>query len=74
MAANEPRSYREAFVWVFEAVRPHVKAIAVEPGALDRETLRIRPDLVVCDRATPHGGRRRTLLDPASRGRRGAGG
>lgn len=53
LLANKPRSYREAFARVFEEVRPRVEAIAVEPGALDREALRLRPDLVVCDRVTP---------------------
>lgn len=53
LLANKPRSYREAFARVFEEVRPHVESIVVEPGALDREALRLHPDLVVCDRATP---------------------
>jgi hypothetical protein len=53
LVANEPRSYRETFARVFEALRPHVEAIAVEPDALDREALRLRPDLVVCGRVTP---------------------
>ncbi|HEX6710139.1 MAG TPA: hypothetical protein VF068_07380 [Rubrobacter sp.] len=53
LVANEPRSYRETFARVFEALRPHVEAIAVDPDALDREALRLRPDLVVCGRVTP---------------------
>ena len=51
--ANEPRSYREAFARVFQALRPHVEAIAVDPDALDREALRLRPDVVVCGCVTP---------------------
>lgn len=53
LVANEPRSYRETFARVFQALRPHVEAIAVDPEALDREALRLRPDLVVCERVTP---------------------
>ncbi len=53
LVANEPRSYREAFVHVFRALRPHVESIAVDPDDLDGEALRLRPDLVVCERVTP---------------------
>ena len=53
LVANEPRSYREAFAFAFRTLRPHVEAIVVEPEALEREALRLRPDLVVCDRVTP---------------------
>jgi len=53
LVANEPRSYREAFTRVFQTLRPHVESIAVDPNALDREALRLRPDLVVCRRVTP---------------------
>jgi hypothetical protein len=53
LVANEPRSYREAFTQAFQALRPHVESIAVDPDALDREALRLRPDLVVCERVTP---------------------
>lgn len=53
MVANEPRAYREAFAYSVEAVRPHVEAIAVESDILDREVLRLRPDLVVCAHVTP---------------------
>jgi len=52
LLANEPRMYREAFAVSFAAARPNVGTITVEPGALDREALRLRPDLVVCNRAT----------------------
>lgn len=53
LLANEPRAYREAFAGGFAALRPHVEAIVVEPDVLDREALRLRPELVVCDRITP---------------------
>lgn len=53
LLANEPRAYREAFAASFAARRPHVEAVAVEPDALDREALRLRPELVVCDHVTP---------------------
>ena len=53
LVANEPRSYREAYTHAFQALRPHVESIAVDPDALDSEALRLRPDLVVCGRVTP---------------------
>jgi hypothetical protein len=53
LVANEPRSYREAFAFAFRTLRPHAEAIVIEPEALEHEALRLRPDLVVCDRVTP---------------------
>jgi CheY-like chemotaxis protein len=74
LVANEPRSYREAFAFAFRTLRPHVEAIVVEPEALEREALRLRPDLVVCDRVTPAVAAITRLLDGTPRGGRGAGG
>ncbi|HET7479025.1 MAG TPA: hypothetical protein VFJ72_05875 [Rubrobacteraceae bacterium] len=53
LVANEPRSYREAFTAAFQALRPHIESIAVEPEDLEQETIRLRPDLVVCEHITP---------------------
>ena len=69
LVANEPRSYREAFTRVFQALRPHVESIAVDPDALDREALRLRPDLVVCGRVTPMVETVARCWSSASRGR-----
>ncbi len=48
LVANEPRSYREAIAFVFRALRPSIRVIEVEPGNLDREVERLKPELVVC--------------------------
>lgn len=53
LVANEPRSYRETFTAAFQALRPHIESIAVEPEALEQETIRLQPDLVMCERITP---------------------
>ena len=45
-------SYREAISLVLAALRPDAEIHAAEPGYLDRETRRQRPDLVVCSEAT----------------------
>jgi hypothetical protein len=52
LVANELRSYREAFARVFHELSPHIEARAIEPQNLEREALRVRPDLVVLDRIT----------------------
>lgn len=53
LVANEPRSYRETFGRVFRVLRPNVETIVVEPENLEREVLRLEPDVVICDRVTP---------------------
>ena len=52
LVANEPRSYREIFAAAFRHLRPRTEARAVEPRDLDGEAVRVRPDLVICDRVT----------------------
>ena len=53
LLANEPRLYREVLAETFQGLRPQFEACAVEPQELDQEVLRVRPDLVICDRVTP---------------------
>lgn len=48
----ELRSYRESIAAVFRTLRPHVEVFEAEQEDLDREVLRLRPDLVVCSRVT----------------------
>lgn len=52
LMANEPRSYREAFVSVLRTLRPNTEVIEVDPEELDPGIERYRPDLVVCSRIT----------------------
>jgi hypothetical protein len=53
LLANEPRLYREVLAETFQRLRPQLEACAVEPQELNQEVLRVRPDLVICDRVTP---------------------
>jgi hypothetical protein len=53
LVANDPRSYREAFGRAFLILRPNVETVIVESETLDREVLRLEPDVVICDRVTP---------------------
>ena len=48
VVANEPRAYREAIATVFQALRPLVVVIDVEPVHLDQEVLDRTPQLVIC--------------------------
>ena len=52
MVANEPRSYRETIACVLAELRPKVEVLTVEPRDLERELLRVLPQLVVCSRVT----------------------
>lgn len=52
VVANEPRSYRQLLAGVLQRLRPGALVSEVEPGELDGEIERIRPDLVVCSRLT----------------------
>ncbi len=47
IVANDPRAYREAITGAFQLLRPHATVLAIEPAALDREVVRLRPHLVV---------------------------
>lgn len=53
VVANEPRAYREAAVEVLAQLRVEVEFILVEPQKLEETVLRLLPDMVVCDKATP---------------------
>jgi len=53
LVANEPRSYRQAFAFAVRTLRSYFEVVEVEPEFLDREMLRFRPDVVVCDQVTP---------------------
>ncbi len=48
VVANEPRAYREAIATVFQALRPLVVVIDVEPVHLDQEVIDRSPQLVIC--------------------------
>lgn len=52
LVANEPRSYRQAFTFAIRTLRSYFEVIEAEPEFLDREMLRFRPDVVVCDQVT----------------------
>ena len=53
LLTNEPRSYREAIAGTFRALKPNTQVFVAEPEELDAEVERLRPQLVVCSRATP---------------------
>lgn len=53
LVANEPRAYREVTAEVLGQLRPDVEFMLVEPGGLEEEVLRLQPDMVLCDEATP---------------------
>lgn len=52
LIANDLRSYREAVAEAFRQLRPECEVFEVEAGDLNREVLRLRPDLVICSQAT----------------------
>lgn len=52
LVANEPRSYREAFVYALRTRRPNTEVIEAEPADLDRMFERHQPDLVICSRVS----------------------
>lgn len=53
LVASELRSYREAVATAFRELRPDVEVFEAESGDLNREVLRLRPDLVICSQVTP---------------------
>lgn len=53
LIAIEPRSYREVIGLTIEELRPHVWVEVVEPGNLQSEVSRMRPDLVFCGGPDP---------------------
>jgi hypothetical protein len=50
LVANEPRSYREVIATTLQVLRPHLEVIEVEPEDLDREVVRLVPNMVLCSR------------------------
>ena len=52
LVANEPRSYREVIASTLQVLRPHLEVILVEPEDLDRDVVRLAPNLVLCSRLT----------------------
>jgi len=52
LIATELRSYREAVAEALQFLCPDAAIFQAESGDLDRETNRLRPDVVVCSRVT----------------------
>jgi hypothetical protein len=52
VCANEPRSYRQALTRAFQAQRPGLQVVAVDPDELDEAVQQHAPLLVICDRLT----------------------
>lgn len=52
LVSNELRSYGEAVALALRVLCPNAAVFEVEQRYLNREVRRIRPDLVVCSRAT----------------------
>ena len=53
LIANELASYRESIAAVFRVSLPDLDVYEAESADLNREVVRIRPDLVICSRITP---------------------
>ncbi len=52
LIAMDLRSYCEAVAGALQGLCPDTSVFQAEAGDLDRETARLRPDLVVCSRVT----------------------
>ena len=52
LIANGPAMYREVISTVLREIRPGVEVFTAEPEDLEREFLRLLPQLVVCSRLT----------------------
>ena len=50
--ANELASYRESLAAVFRFSLPDLEVFETDSANLNREVLRLRPDLVICSRVT----------------------
>ncbi len=53
LIASELRSYSQAIASAFRELRPDTEVFEAEPGDLNREVLRLWPDLVICSKVTP---------------------
>jgi hypothetical protein len=52
LIANGPAMYREVISTALREIRPGVEVFTAEPEDLEREFLRLLPQLVVCSRLT----------------------
>ncbi len=52
LVANELASYRESIAAVFRFSLPHSEVSEATSADLDREVVRLRPDVVICSRLT----------------------
>ena len=53
LVANELASYRQSIAAVFRVSLPDLEVYEADSADLNREVLRLRPDLVICSRVTP---------------------
>ena len=53
LVANELASYRESIAAVLRISLPDIEVFEADSADLNREVLRLRPDLVICSRITP---------------------
>jgi hypothetical protein len=52
LIANGPAMYREVISAALRELRPGIEVFTAEPEDLEREFLRLSPELVVCNRLT----------------------
>ena len=53
LIANQLASYRESIAMVFRLSLPDLDVYEAESADLNREVVRLRPELVICSRVTP---------------------
>lgn len=51
LIANDPLSYREVMAVTIQQLRPEVEVWTSDPADLEREILRLEPNLVMCSQA-----------------------
>ena len=51
LIANDPLSYREVMAFTIQELRPEVEVWTSDPADLEREILRLKPNLVMCSQA-----------------------
>ena len=52
LVANELASYRQSVAAVLRATLPDLEVFEADSGDLNREVLRLRPEMVICSRLT----------------------
>jgi hypothetical protein len=52
LIANELASYRESIAAVFRAFMPDLDVFEADSADLNREVVRLRPEMVICSRVT----------------------